>query len=210
MTLLREAKESLANRLPPPVLSKEDFVRRYEAGEFGNHSPTWNNLKEFAEQGGSSYPLVHIRNRVVGGPTWYDIPGERVEKLYSDICFEVRQDGYAYQKCDPSTLYFSAMCPTERTTIQGEVIELSTGELRLYYSDVKKPMRDSLREGGRNVGNLEALTLLRRFMNPRSYGWLRWLLSAYPYHVVEFTCLDRCWGTEPGHNTLFWEVRYGY
>lgn len=104
-------------------------------------------------------------------------------------------------------LYVSAMAPTELTTFQGEVQESNIGWLNLYFSTVPKPMRASLVEGGRQVSGLLAKTLLDHFMDGRSRRWLDWLLYAYPGHVIEFSCYKQCWGTLPGHNTVFWEVR---
>lgn len=82
--------------------------------------------------------------------------------------------------------------------------------LQLFYSEVKKPMRDSLKEGGKQVTGVVASMTLRHFMNPKSYDWLQVLLDRYPYHVVEFSCYGVCWGTLIGYNTAFWEVRLGY
>ena len=194
----------------PPVLTKDDFVHRYGANEFGNHSPTWSGYFDWfnargsemgcvLEKGDKSNSLIkyHIRNRVAGAMTWYDVHGyEMFEKWQAAI-----------QQFDPGQLYISEMCPTELTTLQGEVLVNSIGRFDLYYSHVPKPMRESLREGGQHTTGFHAELLLRKHMNPRSYGWLRWLLTAYRNHVVEFTCLSRCWGTEPGLNTLFWECR---
>ena len=69
----------------PSVNSKHDFVRRYWEGEFGNGAPTWNTLADWArETNDSDNPevlhdlerkgvLYHVRNRVAGGPTHYDV-----------------------------------------------------------------------------------------------------------------------------------------
>jgi hypothetical protein len=58
--------------VPKPVLSKRDFVRRYSQGEFGNASPTWNHVSDWGRAGYKG--LVHIRNRIAGEQTWYDVP----------------------------------------------------------------------------------------------------------------------------------------
>lgn len=185
--------------LPPPVLTKSDFVRRYELEEFGNRAPTWNTLDEFLASGiQKTDQLVHIRNRVAGGQTWYNITANCVG-LWTD---RILQAG----KYTLPNLYYSLMCPTEHTTIQGEVYDSCVG-LTMYYSTVKKPMREALKEGGRQVGAVASRLLLQQFLNFSSYSWMEWLLHAYPDHVIEFTALNKNWGTEPGHNTLFWEVR---
>lgn len=185
----------------PPVLTKADFVKRYSLGEFGNHSPTWNSIVEWGEDRclGDDDGLYHVRNRVAGAETWYNVPSCDLLDVWEAAC-----DKYA-----EANLYISAMCPTHITTLQGYLID-TVGGLHLAYSTVKKPMRDSLLEGQRTAWGPTANLLLRTYMNQRSYDWLQWLLSAYKEHVIEFTCLSRCWGTEPGHNALVWEVRKGY
>lgn len=183
----------------PPVLTKHDFVRRYARGEFGNASPTWNNYREWWEDwqpDGWETALYHVRNRVAGGRTWYNVGGCRLGEVWD----------YACSLYQPSQLYISAMCPTELTTLQGEV-RRSERYLDLTYTTVAKPMRDALAESTQYASGVLAVSLLRSHMNPKSYDWLQELFDRYPDHVVEFTCLDTCWGTLPGYNTIFWEVR---
>ena len=98
------------------------------------------------------------------------------------------------------------MAPTLRTVIQGEVMEGPWG-LNLTWTAVKKPMRDALAVTSLYNNGLYAKLLLRKHMNDLSYEWLQYLLETYPDHVVEFSVYDYCWGTVPGHNTVFWEVR---
>lgn len=183
--------------LPRPVLTKHDFVRRYAKGEFGNASPTWDDIQDL---GDSEYDgLVHIRNRVAGGPTWYNIPSfpDAGEKW-----FDLTED----QGVDPASLYISAMAPTEKTLFQGEVIQGLKG-LDLTYTTVAKPMRDALREQTNNAQGIRALTLLRHFLCSRSWDWMVYLLDAYLDHAIEFSTYSVNWGTLPGYNTVFWEVR---
>lgn len=179
-----------------PVLSKADFARRYIEGEFGNRSPSWNTLEEFIRSGYRS-GLVHIRNRVANGPTWYDIPPELVESKARELF----AGGFPADQ-----LYYSAMAPTALTTFQGEVVRRE-GLLDVFFSQVAKPMRAALAEEGRAVSGALALYLLRRWMDPGSYDWVMELLDRYLDHVVEFSCYSRCWGTIPRRNTVIWEVR---
>lgn len=174
-----------------PVLTKRDFVRRYESGEFGNASPTWNDPKSFWSSAGSS--KYHLRNRVAGAKTYYDLDAASLYSLWK-------------MQPDVGSWYASAMCPTDKTTFQGEVLQ-TEHSLSLVYTTVAKPMREALAEYSRYATGIIAVSLLRYYMNARSYDWLQTLLDRYPLHVVEFTCLSTCWGTLPGYNTLFWEVR---
>ncbi len=182
--------------MPRPVKTKLDFVRRYSTGEFGNASPTWDTVLEI-EDGLVRKGLFHIRNRVAGGPTWYNL-----------TYYDCLQKWAFLQRIgvDPKTLYVSAMCPTEKTLFQGEVQRSERG-LDLYYTTVAKPMRDALKEWSNQVYGLTAKCFLESFMCPGSYGWLSYLLASYPSHVIEFTTLSVNWGTLPGYNTIFWECR---
>lgn len=187
-----------------PVLSKADFVGRYAAGEFGNASPTWRDYRHWDmyrhRHDGRKF---HIRNRVAGGPTYYNLDPVSVHSWWRQL---VDNEGVLEE-----SLYISEMCPTERTLFQGEVkqTEPHSGRcgLDLLYTTVAKPMRDALAEKSQATSGIIASLLLRHYLCPNSYEWLTFLLEAYPYHVVEFTTLSTQWGTVPGYNTLFWEVR---
>lgn len=183
-----------------PVTTKANFVKRYAKGEFGNCSPTWDSLDTLDADDYDWPPgqLFHIRNRVAGGVTWYDLNSWQMIARWEQLELE----GVA------KSFYISCMCPTERTTFQGEVQQLGN-HLSLFYSQVRKPMRASLLEGGRQVSGAVVPVMLRHFMDGTSYDWLQYLLEAYNGHVVEFTCLEVPWGTL-NWNTLFWEVRGGY
>lgn len=183
-----------------PVNTKADFARRYYLGEFGNRSPTWNTLEEFNQDGYDG--LVHLRNRVTAGETYYDLRPKELRNLWPS-------------RRDPEQWYCSAMVPKEVETtllIQGEVQQTYPGSgrcgLDLFYSQVPKPMRVALAEKAEQISGIIASFLLRRYLCPNSYEWLQELLDRYPYHVVEFSTYARCWGTlYPRFNTIFWEVR---
>jgi hypothetical protein len=180
----------------PPVLTKKDFVRRYALGEFGNHSPTWDTFREWLGSNPLASSLYHIRNRIAGGKTWYNVPALRMGEVWRAASEEV---GIA-------NLYISAMAPTEKTVFQGEVQRGLWG-LDVYYSTVAKPMREALAESSSSVSGLNADLLLRRYLNQKSYDWLMYLLDEFPSHVVEFSTYSVNWGTVEGHNTIFWETR---
>jgi hypothetical protein len=192
--------------VPRPVLTKKDFVQRYSVGEFGNASPTWNNYKDWDLSAGYYHgesgleqcksQLYHIRNRIKGGKTWYNVERSEMSFLWN----------YCLHDHKEKDLYISAMAPTEKTLIQGEVIRDSWG-YSLYYSTIKKPMRDALQEQSRSVSGIIAILLLRDYLCPKSFEWMQHLLETYPQHVVEFSTYSTNWGTIPGFNTVFWEVR---
>lgn len=176
----------------PPVLAKKDFTLRYERGEFGNKSPTWLNPADFMRSG--YLGLVHLRNKIAGGETHYNL--SRNECLAKWLWFVNREDWYV-----------SAMAPTKLTLLQGEVQRGDHNGLDLYYTTVAKPMREALAVWARQVSGTIALSILQRFLCPNSCEWINVLLDRYPDHVIEFSCYDCEWGTLPGFNTVFWEIR---
>jgi len=184
----------------PPVNTKVDFVQRYKAGEFGNASPTWDTFTDWASSSWKDAPdqLFHLRNRVRGGPTWYDVKSEDVASTWERIC--------STGQVRASDLYISAMAPTPRTLFQGEVVQSPIG-LQMIHSTVAKPMREALREETIQTQGLISWSWLRLYLDPNSLDWLQILLDRYPEHVVEFSTYSVCWGTLPGLNTVIWEVR---
>lgn len=164
--------------------------------EFGNSAPTWNSPSEWRLSHKPGW--FHIRNRVAGGPTWYNVKDDVLEPQWEQCVSE---------GCDPSLLYISAMAPTELTLVQGEVMNGPGAGLYLFYSRVAKPMRDALKAESHTLEGIMATRLLRHFMCPNSFDWMMALLDRYEDHVVEFSTYDCEWGTLPGFNTVFWEVR---
>lgn len=190
-----------ASNGPKPVKTKTDFVKRYEAGEFGNHSPTWAGFDDWCADnlGGNKLELFHIRNRVAGAMTWYNVAKYEMADKWAIAC----------ELFSSNELYISSMCPTEKTLFQGEVMRRVDGGvgLDLFYSTIAKPMRESLKLGGQRALGLRAKMLLEHYLDTNSHNWLMYLLEAYEGHVVEFTTLSEEWGTVPGYRTIFWEVR---
>lgn len=178
--------------MPKPVLTKSNFVYRYQQGEFGNHAPTWLTLQDFML---SKYPgLVHLRNRVAGGQTFYNLHPKHAESVW--LHAEAQ-----------SQWYCSAMAPHRFNLFQGELHDGIWG-WNLYGSFAKGlPMRDALAKSGRSYSHTQAKAIIDRFFNSASKAWIEYLLDTYPKHVIEFSAFSKCWGTVPGENVVIWEVR---
>lgn len=181
------------------ISTKRQFVREYQKGTFGNASPTWNTFEDFERHLVSPQyvnpqeKFYHLRNRIAGGPTYYNLPGNQAYTLWRNA--EYRNNWYV-----------SEMAPTHLTLFQGEV-RRTTRHLDLYYSRYVAPMRESLLKGGRQQYGILALSLLKYYLDSSSYEWLNYLLDEFDGHVVEFSTYATQWGTVPGMNTIFWEVR---
>ncbi len=186
--------------MKPPVLTKKDFVERYARGEFGNASPTWNSYVEWLAA--TLYDpcegrLFHVRNRTAGGQTFYNVPKALMKQTWESA--SKLSDGW----------YISEMAPSDKTLFQGEVMR-SPRYLELTYNTLPLPMREGMLRGMKHAHGIIASSLLKHFLCPNSYEWLWYLLDEYPNHIVEFSSYRCQWGTIPGYNTVFWEVRGGY
>ena len=180
----------------PPVLTKKDFVRRYQNGEFGNASPTWDDPWQVTYRKDALY---HIRNRIAGGKTYYNI---RPRRLIPEWITVIARDGYS-----PEGLYISEMAPSHLTTLQGEVMR-DERYLHLRFNRIAAPMREGFQRENLCTYGVSALCLLRSHMDGNSWGWLNTLFDEYPDHVIEFSVYSKPWGTlAPAYNTIFWEVR---
>lgn len=185
------------------VVSKEDFTKRYINGEFGNRSPTWKSVQEWYNSRvwnnhfHFDENLYHLRNRAKGGKTFYNLRCQTLRDWYLlDEGSWTREPNW----------YVSMMAPTKDTIIQGEVQRTTEG-LYLWKSQEPLPMREALKKNSQHLTGLTARSFLETYMNGKSYEWLQYLLDEYLDHVVEFSTYEYCWGTDPGFNTVFWEVR---
>ena len=180
-----------------PVLNKRDFVVRYLEGEFGNRTPTWDNISDYVQEKDNFNKLFHIRNRIKGAATWYNIAARNVLSVWE----KALRAGYK-----PSDLYISQMAPTDKTLIQGEIQQTPAG-IALFHTCVKLPMREALALNSHQDYGIIALETLRHFMCVGSFEWMETLLDRYEGHVIEFSTYSVNFGTIPGRNTCFWEVR---
>jgi len=181
----------MSNKQYAPVKTKRDFVRRYQNHEFGNRAPTWDTIEEFKKS--DCKGLVHIRNRNAGGITFYDLTREEAIRRWSIL--------------EPKEFYISLMAPTKKTILQGELTISDSEGLTGLVTTVAKPMRIALAEKATQVRGVFVNALLRTMLCPNSYDWTMTLLDRYPGHVIEFTTFSCDWGTLPGFNTVWWEVR---
>jgi hypothetical protein len=181
---------------PKPVLTKQNFVRRYAAGEFGNNCGVWNNISDWLlDLDRPQWDLWHIRNRLPNRWSKYNVPTDKLVWEWFKACSHGHD------------CYVSPMGPPDKERLlQGEV-SFGPWGYRLLYSTVPAPMRDALAKKSMEVTGVAALWILKRYLCLNSFEWLEYLLHTYEDHVVEFTVYRKPWGSLPGYNTIFWEVR---
>jgi hypothetical protein len=176
--------------VPTPITTKQQFVREYKKGTFGNAAPTWNSIVTLEESGYKG--LVHLRSREPGGVGYYNL--------------EVDEALHRWWRKGSKEWYCSGMAPHYCGTIQGE-LQLTDKGLWLEYNLLQLPMRDAFAQQRLTAKGIMASTLIKQFMFPNSYDWLQVLLEQYHDHIIEFSCFAIPWGTIPHENTIWWECR---
>lgn len=181
-----------------PVLTKADMYARMAAGEFGNTNPSWDGLSAWHQRKEmTTYPLWGVRSKRAGDP---------LTKLNVNI-----EDVWPY--CHQHSLLDANISPMVKAwSVQweGDVARdlagcpglLCCGNVNVepgsWRTHMKKPREWRLSA---------AEVLLRYVLNENSYEHVMQLLEDYPGHVIEFSALNHCFGTVPGHNAVIWEVR---
>lgn len=179
-----------------PVQTKAEYYRRYIAGEFGNRLKVWRTWDQYQASGYTG--LLGIRNTTANSPFCrYDIPHCEVPSVVAE---------FVAKGCNPGTMTFNEAAPDKALLLQGEVMESESG-MYLFYSVVQAQMRIALLKSPRHAYGNSVIQILKTYLDPNSYEWVRHLLDVYPGHVVEFSAYDRFLGSVPLRNTLIWEVR---
>lgn len=194
----------------PPVLTKKENYRLFQAMAFGNKLRDWRTVKEW-ENDGSPAP-VSLRTLLGGGgPCYYNLSGSQL--LVWWYWHERRYFLGMAEGVHPSDMVIGEMAPDTAIAIQGEYYngvfehngEIHAGEF--LYSTVQKPMREALRTLSDTVHGLTARHALQSRMTASSWADFEALLEQYPDHVLEVSVFDRCLGNIPGRNAIVWEVR---
>jgi hypothetical protein len=175
------------------IENKLQMYELYEKGDFGNKFPCWNNLEDYLASGYEE--PVALRHKT-NGLSGFFLPNLTKEEVKKKIEF---------MALGRNEIHITACAPDELRTIQGEVVNNENGT-ELFYSYLKKPMRQALKEGGIIATGLRAISLIAQHFDINSYENLIDLFQKYPEHVVEFTCFRRSVG-ELRWNTVVWEVR---
>lgn len=182
-----------------PVLTKADFYRRWQAGEFGNRLGSWSTLDE-AEADGFAGPTFEIRSVIPRWPyfeayiPWADrrarLAAKVAESGTAPELLRVGEDGFG-----------------NAHIIQGHVWWPRSDQFVLEYTFGQGTLRAEHDRGLTPIFNLAARQILHDYLEPVDHDELFILLEDYPDHVVEFTAYERPLGICPGHHMIIWEVR---
>lgn len=191
--------------MPSPVLTKRDMYVRLMAGEFGNCLARYFSLDEWRksdeyESGGDR--LWGVQHTSIPG-----FPGTKLNVETADVEPRIRNAFGGIDYC------ITAMVPAWSVVWEGDVTVLPpgvSGGPGLIASGHMRPTPGSWREHMKHPDlwtGSAADALLRTVLNEYSYDDVKTLLQEYPDHVVEFSALDRTFGTLPGRNAVIWECR---
>ena len=183
--------------VPSVIKSKAQMYELLGQGAFGNTIPQWLSISDWEETAPNA-ELWGVRTLTAGGPCRLFCPKAEVPSTFQ----EFERQGHKVQ--------ISTMIDQfARVTLMAEVYDSDTG-LTVYGVDCPEEganWRKVMPSLGRTYTGVEARRLLARRMNPSSLADLWALLELFPGHVVEFSTMDRCFGTVPGRDCVIWEVR---
>lgn len=187
----------------PPIITKKQNYRLFQARAFGNKLRDWRTLAEWKDSGYTG--RTSLRTLMAGN-------GRCNYNLWPLEMIGMRNH---YLRCGilPENIVIGEMAPNSAIAVQGEYYngvfehdgEIHAGEL--LYSTVQKPMREALRTLSDTIHGLTARHALQSRMTASSWADFEVLLEQYPDHVLEVSVYDRCLGNIPGRNAIVWEVR---
>lgn len=188
-----------------PIVSKGQMYSKLVAGEFGNTCPVYFSVDDWLAVPNGGVPLWGVRSHISGDPrAKLNVPTAEVE----DYCRSAFPDGGFN-----ITPMVDHMMVWRGEVWYGPVADVYDGPRGLVLFGVHGmhhlEWRPALRQHGREFTGAMATRMLRELLNGNSFDDLQILLEQYPAHVIEFTVLDRCFGTVKGRNTVVWEVREG-
>jgi hypothetical protein len=175
------------------ITNKQQMYALLRSGFLGNTTPSYYNLEEWRPNRHQSQ-LWGLRSMIPNDPAGVlDLPTASVE---------------AWVTANLKAGFSISPMVDQWLTFRGEVLD-GPGGLTLCglfgLRDIK--WRTAFARHLMTWEGVLATSILQQVMNENSYSDLWDLIERYPNHVIEFTCLDRCYGTIPHRNAIVWEVR---
>lgn len=181
------------------ILTKAQMYSALGAGAFGNTVDQWLSVTQWsASSAADDVPEWGVRTMTFGGPCRLFCPTAEVASTF-------RQFESQGHRCQISPMVDSFAT----VTMFAEVYE---GPFGLTLEGCQFPgkgahWREAMCDRRSSWSGSLAWAILAQHLNPNSMDDLRILLDQYPEHVIEFSVLDRCFGTVPHRNAIIWEVR---
>lgn len=189
--------------MKPAITTKRQMYKLLGSGELGNFNRQWFDYAEWWNSPERTvYPLWGIRSMTGGGDRRMRLncPTDEVHK-------------YLLDAFNLSGFQISPMLD-QWVTIKGQMVEGSEAVPGLFLNYVppgmvveEDPWRGSFQRYGRHVSGSAAIAILKTYLWPDDFDWVRQLMQDYPGHAVEFSACSRAVGVLSGSNTVIWEVR---
>ena len=166
-------------------------------GRLGNTLQQWTSYREMRESGYRGPWGVRSQLKCGDPIRYYYVDPSDTSRVLQEIV----EKGYSLDV----GLIWTAVIPSEETTIQGEIRRDVDG---MYFRHTfnKQAMRVAFEHECLHATGLETLLLLRRYCNPQTIDELNVLLDMYPEHVIEFSAYSQPVGIY-GKWHVIWEVR---
>lgn len=180
------------------IVDKKQMYELLTAGKLGNTLPQFFSVEEWRDSGlVDKFAWWGVRTLVPLGPCRLNCPTSEVEET-------ARRPEFVAAGVNISIMV-DRIC---RVTLWAEIQELP----QLYLYGIEHPPQDAswrklMPTQGRGYEGLQARMLLQKHLNPNALDDLEILLARYPGHVIEFSCVDRCFGCHDLRNMIVWEVR---
>ena len=167
---------------------KTDASILFRRGYFGNAIPSWPDPQSIPE-------AKRHEDRWALRSLWPQGPFQ-AGLTYPQLVDHWTEDFYIVQSLE-----------TNVRLLQGD-LSLTTEGPALTYTLAGGTHRKAMLQGPfRYVTGIKTLALLQHYTSPASYTELQNCIEAWPEGIIELTVFDRDVGTNPGCNTIIWEVR---
>lgn len=183
------------------LANKTEMYPLLRNGALGNTMQTWDSVAECLESGFQG--KVALRYRGSGNRRFW-VPDIEPIDMVKEVANCVKLGA------DPTQLYVCEFLNVQWIELQA-VLARSEAYLDLTYSTVKLPLRESLAVGGINKQGVEAVVILRHYLDPAYYDLLLELFESYddsitePRPVIEFSITDRPVGIYD-QRLIIWEI----
>lgn len=203
ITLRRRVQRGSTREIPGNGIGfKREAYELMRDGEFGNRLRQWETVEELLGSDFRGRVALRYRDgRGGGGRCEYHVPVWQARHRMRQWVAEGLEEG---------RIYFSEMAPDEKIVLQGELIPDGRWGWALFYSRLKKPMREALAAGPENYFGPGSLLLLQAAMGGRESGdWgdFSGQMERWPESAIEFSIYSVFLGNVPRRRVIVWEVR---
>ena len=166
--------------------NKHDFYRRWLRGEFGNMPRSWESVEALRASGYNG--LLSVRSKTPAGRMETNVPvAEALSRSWHNVVFQETM-------------------PDPELVIQASIGYDPSGIWIEYCLEPNINFREAMHRSIQAQG-LEALFILKRYVDPSSYDDIMDLVQRFPNAVIEIATFRRHVGVWPHRNTVIFEVR---